>query len=164
MKKNLQIKNSKKIPSSILNIFILTSVIVISLFSFSNSKNIGDDEVLIAKIAQFNRAVDVYLKTEGVYPNTEKGGQICIAPEGEKCYFGDLEIEAESLVGTDFGIFLKKRNLFENNSIVSASSVVKDYVDYHNENNDNKIKYIEKVLEKDIFRNATEKICTVEID
>jgi len=131
MNNNPTKKDSRKFSNTIVNILIFISVIALSAFSFIDSKQTGNDVVIKNKIQQFNMAIDIYLKTEGKFPLAKKdSGYSCIAPEGEKCYFEDIELEAESLVGTDFEVFLSKRGLFNDNSVVSASDVVKDYIDY----------------------------------
>jgi hypothetical protein len=117
--------------NKIFQYFALVVIIFVSIYSIQNTNDLAKDKAIETKIDKFHHAVDIFVKTEGHYPNGLDQDYTCIAPEGSKCYFNNLEIEAVSLEGTDFEVFLEDNNIYSNNiSSVSASDVFNSSSNY----------------------------------
>lgn len=114
-----------------LQYFVLITLIVVSIYSIGNSNDIAKDNLVKTKLDDFNKAVDVFVKTEGHFPNDINDDYTCITKEGGNCYFGNLELASSDLVGTDFETFLPKQyDSYLKFEEASASDILKDYIDY----------------------------------
>jgi len=92
---------------------IISILSSIGLASMQDARERAEDTKIIQQVSQFQNAVALFRSTEGSYPYPGTTGKVCLAPDGDACYFGS---------STYFSIK-------DNNFIANASSIL-DYIKF----------------------------------
>lgn len=110
-------------------ISILSAIVITSL---DGARARAEDSKIVQQVTQFQQAVNLFYANEGKYPYPNTTNYVCIAPEGETCYFFNAEYTAPSLSGTDFAMFENSFNDLALKGLESAEaqSKVVDYIKF----------------------------------